>query len=419
MNRVLQVSSVAVANLFGRSPLAKSCRPVQCLALVAAVLFTCDPRPLLAFTGFGTAFLVENAGLPPKDIAVGDLNRDGAPDLITVDRGNSVLKVFLSDGRGNFSSANMRYYQAGTTNANQPTLADLNRDGALDIVLPRTTGSAISVFMNLGNGTFANRVDYSCGIYVYQVAAADFNGDDFHDLAMAEFTSSTGGYNSVRILLNNGNGTFRLGSLFQLTSRSGYDYNVFSTTVGDVNRDGRMDVAVNISDMRTIAILYGNGDGTLRTGVNISVPDAPLKDIRLQDINKDGKFDLITAKASLNKITVGLGDGAGGFTFRDYSVGGTPVAFAVGDVNRDGIFDIVSSNQGSDTVTLLKGISGGTFDAGTSYSTGPSSDVKIQPARIGLGDFNRDGQLDIATGNSYINNLNNTRSTGVSILIGR
>lgn len=418
MNRVLQVSSAAIANLFSRCPLTKPSRSVPFAALFVAVLFTCAPRPLLAFTGFGTGFLVENAGLPPKDIAVGDVNRDGAADLITVDRANSVLKVFLSDGRGNFSSANMRYYQAGTTNANQPTLADLNRDGALDIVLPRTTGSAVSIFMNLGNGTFANRVDYSCGIYVYQVAVADFNGDAVPDLAMAEFTSTTG-YDSVRVLLNNGNGTFRLGSLFQLTSKSGYDYNVFSTTVGDVNRDGRMDVAVNISDTRTIAILYGNGDGTLRTGVNISIPDAALQDIRLQDVNKDGKVDLIAAKASLNKVTVGLGNGAGGFTFRDYSVGSTPVGLDIGDVNRDGLLDIVTSNQAGDTVTLLKGISGGTFDAGTSYSTGPSSDVKIQPARIGLGDFNRDGQLDIATGNSYINNLNNTRSTGVSVLIGR
>lgn len=86
MNRVLQASSAFVANLFSRCPLTRSCRPVQCMALVAAVLFTCGPRPLLAFTGFGTAFLVENAGLPPKDIAVGDVNRDGAADLIMVFR---------------------------------------------------------------------------------------------------------------------------------------------------------------------------------------------------------------------------------------------------------------------------------------------------------------------------------------------
>lgn len=383
----------------------------------AVAVETCEPRQLLAaFQGFGTGTLVENAGFPPKDIAVGDVNRDGAADLVTFDRGNSVVKVFLSDGQGNFPSGNMRYYQAGTTTGTQPTLVDVNRDGALDIVLPQQSGSSVGVFLNNGNGTFQNRVGYSCGTAVNQVAIGDFNRDGSPDIALAEYTST--GYDSVRTLLNNGNGTFRQGSLFRLTNQYMYDFNCVSITAGDVNNDGKMDVAVNIADKKTIAILYGNGDGSLRAGTNISVTDARLQDIKLQDINRDGRVDLLFAKASLNKMTVGLGNGAGGFSFRDYSVGATPVSFDVGDVNRDGVLDIITSNQAGDSVSLLKGQANGTFSAATNYSTGPSSNVKIQPARIMLGDFNRDGQLDVAVGNSYINNLFNVRSTGVSVLKG-
>lgn len=387
--------------------------------LALAALLTCCPlSPVLAQGGFGSAVLVENAGFPPKDIAVGDLNRDGAADIVTVDRSNSVIKVFLSDGRGNFPAGNMRHYQTGTTQANQPTLADLNRDGALDIILPRANGSAVSVFINNGDGTFRAKSDTTCGIYVWQVAVADFNRDGSPDLALAEFTSTTG-YNSVRTLLNNGNGTFRQGGLFQLTTQKNYDFNLYSITAGDVNRDGNPDVAVNITNTRTVAIVYGNGNGTFRTGVSVSVPDAVLQDIRLQDINKDGRVDLVSCKSSVNKVTVGIGNGAGGFTFRDYSVSGTPVAFEIADVDRNGIFDIVTSNQSGDSITLLKGASGGTFGAGTSYSTGPGSNLKIQPGRIGLGDFNRDGRLDAAVGNSYINNSTGTRSTAVSVLLGK
>lgn len=391
----------------------KSARPAQGAAVAVE---TCEPRQLLTFQGVTTSAMVENAGFPPKEIAVGDLNRDGAADLVTVDRANSFIKVFLNDGRGNFPAGNMRSYQAGTTVANQPVLADLNRDGTLDIVFPRSSGSAVSVLLNKGNGTFGNRTDYSCGNNVNQVAVADFNRDGSPDLAMAEYTST--GFNSVRTLLNNGNGTFRQGSLFRLTNQYMNDFNVNSITAGDVNRDGNMDVAVNISGKSTIAILYGNGNGSLRLGTNVSVPGASVQDLRLRDINYDGTVDLLFAKSNLNKMSVGLGNGAGGFAFRDYNVGGTPVSFEVADMNRDGILDIITSNQSSDSVTVLKGQRGGTFDAGTSYSTGPSSDPKIQPARIAVGDFNRDGQLDVAVGNSYIDNEFKVRSTGVSILTG-
>lgn len=404
-------SRFSLAN--GRRSARRKARPISPAAVLVE---TCEPRQLLTFQGFGPGALVENAGFPPKDIAVGDVNRDGKADLVTIDRGNSVIKVFLNDGRGNFPAANMRFYQCGTTTATQPTLVDLNRDGALDIVVPQLSGGSVGVFLNNGNGTFQNRVGYTCGTAVNQVTVGDFNRDGSTDIALAEYTST--GYDSVRVLLNNGNGTFRQGSLYRLTNQFQNDFNVVSITAGDVNSDGKLDVAVNIADQRTIAILYGNGDGSFRAGTSVSVTDARLQDIRLVDINSDGKVDLLFAKASLNKMSVGLGNGAGGFTFRDYNVGGTPVSFEVADINRDGVLDIITSNQSGDSVTLLRGQRGGTFDGGTSYATGPSSNVRIQPARIAVGDFNGDGQLDVAVGNSYIDNVFNVRSTGVSVLMG-
>ena len=224
MNRFTQALCQISSRLALTNSRPRARRTTRQLAPLAAAVETCEPRQLLTFQGFGPATLVENAGFPPKDVAVGDVNRDGAADLVTFDRGNSVLKVFMNDGKGYFPAANMRSYQAGTTTGNQPVLADLNRDGALDIVMPRTTGSAVSVFMNNGNGTFANRADYTCGINVNQVALADFNGDGSLDMAMAEYTST--GFNSVRTLLNNGNGTFRQGSLYRLTNQSMNDFNV-------------------------------------------------------------------------------------------------------------------------------------------------------------------------------------------------
>jgi hypothetical protein len=150
-------------------------------------------------------------------------------------------------------------------------------------------------------------------------------------------------------------------------------------------------------------VTFSNASGSpLTVGTN---PQA----IAVGDFNGDGKLDL--AVANLNyigdhvtngNVTVLLGNGDGTFTPTAASpaTGPDPNSIAVGDFNRDGKLDLAVVNQGSNNVTILLGNGDGTFTpTAASPATGPD------PNSIAVGDFNGDGKLDLAVVNQGSNNV--------------
>ena len=89
---------------------------------------------------------------------------------------------------------------------------------------------------------------------------------------------------------------------------------------------------------------------------------------------------------------------------QNYPVGIQPYGVAVGDFNRDGKLDLVVTNVGSSNVSVLLGRGDGTFGPARSYKVG------LNPQSVALGDFNGDHKLDVVVGNAGSNT--------VSILLG-
>ena len=224
------------------------------------------------------------AGAVPMGIAVADVNGDGAPDLLTVDRHRSQLALLLGTGKGTFRPYR-RIPISGLTLSRRLAAADLNGDGAIDVIVPDEGGS-VWVLVGNGDGTFKRPVAYPTnGIEPVAVAVGDLNGDASPDLATAN------GYpaHDVSVLLGRGDGTFDPPKLYAA------GYAPHSGTLTDLNGDGKVDLAAGNVGGKTVSLLLGRGDGTLAGNLEVPTGSAELNNTMVvSDMNGDGRPDLIT-----------------------------------------------------------------------------------------------------------------------------
>ncbi len=162
--------------------------------------------------------------------------------------------------------------------------------------------------------------------------------------------------------------------------------------VGDINGDGRPDLAVaNNDNPGTVSTLLGNGDGTFQTKVD-QAPGFFAVSVALADLSGDGHLDLVVGYSGM--VSVLLGDGHGSFGSRtDYSISGVPYGLAIRDLNGDGKLDVVATND-SASVSVYLGDGVGGLGTRTDLATGPA------PRSVLVADVNGDGKLDVVTANA-------------------
>jgi hypothetical protein len=160
--------------------------------------------------------------------------------------------------------------------------------------------------------------------------------------------------------------------------------------IGDLNGDGKLDLAVADFGDNAVSVLLGNGNGTFGAKTDFATGDAP-ECVAIGDMNGDGKPDLATANIYGNTVSVLLGNGNGAFGTRaDYPTGSGPVFVAIGDLNGDGRLDLAVADSYAATVSVLLGNGAGGFGAKTDFATGG------YPWSVAIGDLNGDGKPDLA-----------------------
>src|SRR5207248_10461336 len=151
-----------------------------------------------------------------------------------------------------------------------------------------------------------------------------------------------------------------------------------------------------------VNILLGKGDGSFQAPLAYALSYQPFG-IAVGDFNGDGILDVAVGKAfgtdAMPAVTVLLGNGDGTFgRAQDYAIASNPLSIVVGDFNRDGIVDVAVA-QGSG-VSILLGRGDGSFQAAKNYAAGTGNTSLV------AGDFNSDGATDLAVTNSDSGSMN-------------
>jgi hypothetical protein len=219
------------------------------------------------------------AGDGPGSVAIADVNHDGHPDIVAVNKNSRTLTVLLGDGHGHFQAAPGPPCPTGQS-PNDLALGDFNGDGNIDIAIANTEVPLITILLGDGKGGFRpsghSPFTVDSNPHVHGVAVADFTGD------------------------------------------------------------GKLDVVTDDWGRNQVRLLAGDGAGNLiGPGKPFSTGTRPYQRVRTADFNRDGKPDLVTTNLDDNTVSILLNDGKGGFHGASYPAGVFPWAVAVDERNGD------------------------------------------------------------------------------------
>lgn len=287
-----------------------------------------------------------------------DFNRDGLLDVATIggDPRFRTLYIFLGDGNGGLTTPINYSYPISPYNPISIVSADFNSDGLPDLALgSNSLPGYVLIFLNQGDANFApatgSPIAAGAPGGVFNLTTADFNRDGKQDIATANYSRS------ISVLLGDGTGGFVLTPDSPINTGIAYPSAV---AAADFNGDSFPDVAVsdNWEFASGVAVLAGNGLGGLTPlpGSPFSSGAGPAFFVTTGDFNNDGRSDLATANTLGDSTSILLNTGSG-FTpdlNSPFATGSDePRMVAIGDFDENGSPDLAISHFMGNTVSIL------------------------------------------------------------------
>ncbi|HYO68705.1 MAG TPA: VCBS repeat-containing protein, partial [Archangium sp.] len=326
---------------------------------------------------------------PTGAIAQGDFNGDEKMDLISVPAPETV-QVHLAGGPDGPRA--LTPMPAGSW-VYRMVVGHVDEDATLDVVVLSGVSSTKTVGLLLGNGdgTFRPGTPILVGAQALHAALGDVNGDGRMDLACQVRRSIEPGFSTeeVRVLLGQGVGAFGPATLVTTSPSPG------ALALGDLNRDGVLDLAVaQTSSGGGVLTLKGQGDGTFLPPV-LTTDTAGQRGghLVLTDMRGDAVPDnMRSSDRSVYVLTTYTATTWGRWDGWSYPAGGDCSFFSVLDFDGDGRKDVLCANPGADSVSLLRGQAYGQLAEPQIFG------VRNSVMGLGVLDMNADGRPDIVLG---------------------
>ena len=389
----------------------------------------------VTFTGVCKPVFSSGVGLPagggPFSVSIGDIDGDGKSDLAVANFSSNYVSVFLNiSTSGGISFAGKVDFATGAA----PTsviITDLNGDGKPDMAVVNSNGNSVSVLQNTsipGTVSFAARVDFATGSLPNEVSSGDIDGDGRPDLAVINSSS-----NNISVLRNTSSGgvtSFAAKVDFAFTISSG---NPKSVTIGDLDGDGKPEMVATNTATGYISVFRNTStSGVINSGsfassvyfsTNLGGEGYDPWSVIIGDVDGDGKPDLAVANFLENvnvRSTVSIFRnistlGVINFETRiNFYPGSKASSVSFGDLDGDGKLDLAVANYNSNDISVFRNTSvTGTINTGSltkilTLSSGGS------PFSVCVGDLDGDSKPEIATANYYGNSAAVCRNLSVT-----
>ncbi|MCA6402768.1 MAG: VCBS repeat-containing protein, partial [Cytophagales bacterium] len=350
-------------------------------------------------------------GLFPYSVSIGDLDGDGKADLAIANQSSNTVSVFRNTGSAGTISYAAKVDFATGSDPSSASIGDLDEDRTADLAVANARSNTVSVFRNTGSAgtiSYATKVDFATGISPLSVSIGDLDGDGKADLAVANK-----GSNTVSVFRNTGSaGTISYAAKVDFAADEGS----YSVSIGDLDGDGKADLAVANYNSNTVSVFRNTGSaGTISYAakVDFATGTNPAS-VSIGDLDGDGKADLAVANQISNTVSVFRNTGsAGTISYAakvDFTTGSAPISVSIGDLDGDGKADLAVANYNSNTVSVFRN----TGSAGTiSYAAKVDFATGSGPYSVSIGDLDGDGKADLAVANASSNTVSVIRNNPV------